>query len=93
MAVETKTKIIQETVIIEEGEKTLEDVIEEQRAVLHKEGKKVRKKIIERIRYRTRAMVCVQNNFRDFYTRVILRNLVAVFLVRRVSQCFPGNCL
>lgn len=41
VAVETKAKVVQETIIIEEGERTLEDLIEEQRAKLHKEGKKV----------------------------------------------------
>lgn len=42
VAVETKAKVVQETIVIEEGEKTLEDLIEEQRAKLHKEGKKAR---------------------------------------------------
>lgn len=37
----TKPKKAQETVVIEEGAKTLEDLIEEQRAKLHAEGKKV----------------------------------------------------
>lgn len=41
VAVETKVKVVQETIVIEEGEKTLEDLIEEQRAKLHKEGKQV----------------------------------------------------
>ena len=41
VAVETKPKQAQETIVIEEGEKTLEDLIEEQRAKLHAEGKKV----------------------------------------------------
>eukprot|EP00752_Nemacystus_decipiens_P009197 g8216.t1 len=40
VAVETKPKVVQETIIIEQGEKTLEDLIEEQRAKLHREGKK-----------------------------------------------------
>ncbi|CAM9267349.1 unnamed protein product, partial [Laminaria digitata] len=39
VAVETKVKVVQETIFIEEGDKTLEDVIEEQRAKLHEEGK------------------------------------------------------
>ena len=34
--------MVQETIIIEQGEKTLEDLIEEQRAKLHREGKKAR---------------------------------------------------
>lgn len=42
VAVETKAKVVQETIIIEEGEKTLEDTIEEERAKLHREGKKAR---------------------------------------------------
>lgn len=42
MAVETKEKKVQETIVIEEGEKTLEDLIEEQRAKLHAEGKQAR---------------------------------------------------
>lgn len=40
VAVETKVKVVQETIFIEEGDKTLEDVIEEQRAKLHEQGKK-----------------------------------------------------
>ncbi|CAM9819668.1 unnamed protein product, partial [Ectocarpus sp. 13 AM-2016] len=39
VAVETKAKQVQETFVIEEGEKTLEDMIEEQRTKLHREGK------------------------------------------------------
>lgn len=39
VAIETKEKVVQQTIIIEEGERTLEDLIEEQRAKLHKEGK------------------------------------------------------
>lgn len=34
--------MVQETFVIEEGEKTLEDLIEEQRAKLHREGKQAR---------------------------------------------------
>lgn len=41
VAVETKTKVIQETIIIEEGERTLEDLIEDQRAKLHAKGAQV----------------------------------------------------
>lgn len=44
VAVDTKVKKVQETIVIEEGEKTLEDVIEDQRAKLHREGKKVKLK-------------------------------------------------
>lgn len=44
VAIETKAKKVQETIVIEEGEKTLEDLIEDQRAKLHKEGKKVKKR-------------------------------------------------
>ncbi|CAM9552181.1 unnamed protein product [Discosporangium mesarthrocarpum] len=39
-AIDTKVKVVQETIIIEEGEKTLEDKIEEQRTKLRNEGKK-----------------------------------------------------
>lgn len=36
--------MVQETFVIEEGDKTLEDLIEEQRAKLHEQGKQARVK-------------------------------------------------
>ena len=78
VALDTKVKVVQETIIIEEGEKTLEDVIEEQRAKLHKEGKKASTE--SKTAGKTTSEVVVFSRLREFGL---------FFFDRRFSQCLP----